>query len=105
HGLLLARELEQILDDGLAALGLLLDELQVLLERRAGLDLPQGELRASQDAGQRILDLVRDARAELSEGGQLLRLDDLRLGVPQGRFAIPEAGSHLVERGRERSDL
>src|SRR2546426_146194 len=87
--LLLTGKFEQIFDNRLAALGLLLDEQQVLLEGRAALRLPQGELRAPQDAGQRILDLVRDARAELSDGGQLLGLEDLRVRLPEGPLAGP----------------
>src|SRR5712691_28928 len=69
--LFLAGELEQVLHGPLAPFRLLLDDLEGLEEGVGRLQFAQGELGVGQDAGQRILHLVSDARAELAQGRQL----------------------------------
>src|SRR5204862_320547 len=82
------REAQQSVHDLAAARGLALDELDVALEalalRDGNVELLQAaaqERRLSDDARQRVVELVRDARAELAEGGELGALDELGLGT------------------------
>ena len=76
-------EAQQVLGDLLAALGALLDLPQRLeVVSRLGA-VQHHQLHVAEDAGQRVVDLVRHAGAQLAHRRQLLRLEQLDLGGPQ----------------------
>src|SRR6266571_4437004 len=103
--LFLTGELEQVFHDLRAALRLLLDDLEGLEEGVGPVQFAQGELGVGQDAGQRILHLVRDAGAELAQGRQLLGLDQRGLRVLEGLFAAFQLRGHLIEGARQLPNL
>ena len=87
-GRLPPREREQISDDPGGALGLLRNPAQVTGERRGrphgrlgrrGSELVFDELGVADHAGQRVVQLVCDARHELTDGRQFFGLEQLRL--------------------------
>ncbi len=79
----LLAEAQQVLGDLAAATGERLDPLEELAVRTGRGRRLEEELRVPEDPGERVVDLVGDPRAELAEGGELLRLDELRLRRPQ----------------------
>lgn len=103
--LLLPDELQQVVDDRLAASCLLLDEPQVIVELSSVLDVVDRELDTAQDAGQRVLDLMRDSGAELAERRHLLRLHELFIGGLELRLPLPQPVRHQIERFPEIPDL
>ena len=66
------RQREQAVDDARGAERLLLDLLEQLGARIARVGLLEQHLRVARDAGERRVDLVRDARGEQAERGHLL---------------------------------
>ncbi len=116
-------EAQQVLGDLLAALGALLDlaqHVEILIAIAAA---HQHELHVAEDAGQGVVELVGHAGAQLAHRGQLLRLEQLRLGFfqlgrrlgdPLAQLVVPalqlrpgdlQLGAHVVERGGQRGDL
>ncbi len=77
----LAREGQEVSHDAPRALRLLVDHPQVAAVLARELLLLEQELRQPRDRGERIVELVGDARHELAHGGELLALDELRLHV------------------------
>ena len=75
----LAGEGEQVAHDASGPLGLVVDDAQVL-PRQAGLGLAlQQELGQAGDRGERIVELVGDARDQLADRRHLVVLDELGL--------------------------
>ena len=75
--LMLAREGQQIRDDLRRALRLVMNRLQRLAIRLAGFALVEQQLGERHDAGQRVVQLVRDPAHQLSDRGELLLLYEL----------------------------
>src|SRR6202142_2671927 len=115
-GVVLAREHQQVAYDLAAAPALVLDGLDPIEHRLLERQLLLQQTRISEDAGQRIVDLVRDGRGQLPEGGQLLGMYELflrRFEVPGlAPYAILERAvgglglsGHAVELARQLADL
>ena len=84
HDAALAGEVEQARDDLLAAVGLVDDQLEVVLDlgvAAVALDLLEQDVGLQQQDAERVVDLVGDAGRELAHAGQLLRLDQRLLGA------------------------
>src|SRR5262249_20771837 len=110
-----AAEVEQTLNDLLAAKRLFLNHLEVLGDDAAVIDADAGArigkqilqtalepLAAKRDAGERIVDFVGDAGGEEADAGQPLRAHELpaALGdfVRQLAVHLAQAARHAVER-------
>src|SRR5919109_271560 len=72
-------EIEEPVNDALAAVHLVIDDATVLPERvsKRGVEFTVGQLEADAlgaggDGGERVVDLMHDAGRELSQGGELL---------------------------------
>ena len=119
----LAREVEQAADDRRAALGLADDQVEVLRVLAAVGQLLADQVREREDAGERIVELVGDARGEQAHGSELFALDGAgfrgaqlaralrhlllqRVG-PIRQFAprIAQRDGHGVEGGRHLAEL
>ena len=92
----LPREVEQVADDLLAALGLLGHELEVVVQVVAVLELLPEDVRVQQDRAQRVVELVRDAGRHLAHGGQLLGVDDVAVDVAHLAPGDVELGAHAL---------
>ena len=88
-GGMLAGEREEVDDDPLAAARRLHDPREVVLEIAAPVAGLQ-ELRVTQDRGERIVQLVRDAGDDLSQARQPLRLREALLRAAQIGHVRPE---------------
>ena len=76
---LLPREEREVADDAAGARALLLNELQIALHRLRHVVLHLQQFGEAEDGLQRVVDFVRDARHELTDGGEALLPDDLAL--------------------------
>ena len=76
-------EVEQVLDDLLAALGTLEDQFEIPLLFGVAGSLRQ-QLRESHDGGEGIVQLMRYAGHEFADPGQLFALNQLRLSALEG---------------------
>src|SRR5687768_5316199 len=84
-----AAEVEQPVDDRLAALNLVVDDLQVVSRLGRHGDTRCGEILhpqrkafgAGRDGGERVVDLVHDSRGECAYRGELLGLGKTLLGL------------------------
>ena len=93
-----AGEREQVRDDLRGALGLGVDGLDVVARRLFEI-LEEQELREAHDAGERVVQLVRDAGDELADAGHLLGLEQALLREPGLRALGVEALDGLREVG------
>ncbi len=96
RGVALAREREQVADDARRAVGLGEDHVEAAARLIVGLPLRQA-LGPGEDGGQRVVQLVRDARDRLAERRQLLGLQQL---VVAGRGSGRRASCDPKRRGR-----
>src|SRR5207248_747525 len=86
---------EQVLDDAVETADLAQDEVQVLALRAIGHRAVE-VLDARGDAGERIADLVRDARGESSQRRQPVLTARMLLGAPERR-QVDEGGDRAVD--------
>ena len=80
-----SRELEQRLDDGPSPHGLVPDDGHLVVARIVGRYLGEKQLCKSEDAGERVVDLVGHRRGEFSHCAHLRRLKQLLTDALVGR--------------------
>ena len=97
RGLALAREGQQVPDDPGGPLRLAENGIQAPAHRLVGLPLGQ-PLGRREDCGERVVQLVRDARDCLPEGCHLLRLEELVVEIPRLIFE-PLPIAHIPDQG------
>ena len=86
--------MEEVAHDVARALGLLLDQIELLTHRLAGLDPLLQKGGEPEHARQRVVDLVGDVRRQLTDRGELGGLDQLGLRLLELRHLLLDA---LVE--------
>ena len=82
-----AGKIEQPLDDRGAPFGLADDQIHVLRIRALVRHFPPQQMREGQDAGQRIVQFVGDARGQQSDRGELFAAH--RLGLSEAQLLRP----------------
>ena len=92
----LAGEGEEVAHDAPRPLGLLLDHFEVPAIALPQLLLLEQELREARDRGERVVELVGDARNQLSDRGEFLALDQLGLHRLLVRHVLDEHDDTLL---------
>ena len=111
-----AREVPQVLDDALAAQRVVAHPLQVAMDLRPVTHVLHQQVDVHEDAGERVVELVRDPRGEHADRCELLRPDEriARLLELRGarlhqafeaRAMLADLAGHRVEGARQLADL
>ena len=91
---------EQVLDDFFGALRFMKDDLQVLAGRRWHVRIFEQQVRKTENRGERIIDLMRDAGNQAPDGSHFFRVCEFRLQ----QHGVRDVGHHDETEGAEEDE-